>query len=57
MNCTSTGLKDANSAIMSVNLKEANLSSAYFRGINSAYFSATLATMRRFANPNEGGEQ
>lgn len=56
-NCASAGLIDENSAITSVNLKEANLSSAYFRGINSAYFSATLATMRRFANPNEGGEQ
>lgn len=49
INCASTGLKDANSAITSVNLKGANLS--------SAYFNATLATMRRFANPNEGGEQ
>lgn len=48
-NCASAGLKDANSAIASVNLKGANLS--------SAYFNATLATMRRFANPNEGGEQ
>lgn len=48
-NCASAGLKDANSAITSVNLKGANLS--------SAYFNATLATMRRFANPNEGGEQ
>ncbi len=57
VNCASAGLTDANSAITSVNLKEANLSSVYFRGINSAYFSATLATMRRFANPNEGGEQ
>ena len=56
MNCASTGLKDANFAITSVNLKGANLSSAYFRSINSVYFSATLATMR-FANPNEGGEQ
>ncbi len=57
VNCASTGLTDANSAITSVNLKEANLSSAYFRSINSAYFSATLATMRRFANSNEGGKQ
>lgn len=48
-NCASTGLTDANFAITSVNLKGANLS--------SAYFNATLATMRRFANPNEGGEQ
>ena len=55
-NCASTGLKDANFAIASVNLKGANLSSAHFRSINSAYFSATIATMR-FANPNEGGEQ
>ena len=55
-NCVSAGLTDANFAITSVNLKEANLSSAYFRSINSAYFSATSATMR-FANPNEGGEQ
>ena len=55
-NCASTGLKDANFAITSVNLKEANLSSAYFKSLNSAYFNATSATMR-FANPNEGGEQ
>ena len=55
-NCASTGLTDENSAITSINLKGANLSSAYFRSINSVYFSATLATMR-FANPNEGGEQ
>ncbi len=55
-NCASAGLIDENSAITSVNLKEANLSSAYFRGINSAYFSITSATMR-FANPNEGGGQ
>ena len=55
-NCTSTGLTDANFAITSVNLKEANLSSAYFRSINSAYFSATSATMH-FVNTNEGGEQ
>jgi|GEM_PF-150481 len=55
-NCASAGLTDENSAITSVNLKGANLSSAYFRSINSAYFSATIATMR-FANPNEGGEQ
>ncbi len=48
-NCASAGLTDENSAITSVNLKGANLS--------SAYFNATLATMRRFANPNEGGEQ
>ena len=47
-NCASAGLTDENSAITSVNLKGANLS--------SAYFNATLATMR-FANPNEGGEQ
>lgn len=56
INCASAGLKDANSAIASVNLKGANLSSVYFRSINSVYFSATPATMR-FANPNEGGEQ
>lgn len=56
MNCASTGLKDANFAITSVNLKGANLSSAYFRSINSAYFSATPVTMR-FVNTNEGGEQ
>jgi len=56
VNCASAGLKDANFAITSVNLKEANLSSAYFRSINSAYFSATSATMR-FANSNKGGEQ
>ncbi len=55
-NCASTGLKDANFAITSVNLKEANLSSAYFKSLNSAYFNATSATMR-FVNPNEGGEQ
>ena len=55
-NCASAGLKDANFAITSVNLKGANLSNAYFRSINSAYFSATSATMR-FVNPNEGGEQ
>ena len=55
-NCASTGLTDENSAITSINLKGANLSSAYFRSINSVYFIATLATMR-FANPNEGGEQ
>lgn len=55
-NCASTGLKDANFAIASVNLNGTNLSSAYFMSINSAYFSATLATMR-FLNPNEGGEQ
>lgn len=48
-NCASAGLTDENSAITSVNLKGANLS--------SAYFNATLATMRRFANPNKGGEQ
>ena len=47
-NCASAGLTDENSAITSVNLKRANLS--------SAYFNATLATMR-FANPNEGDEQ
>ena len=56
INCASAGLKDANFAITSVNLKGANLSNAYFRSINSAYFSATSDTMR-FANPNEGGEQ
>ena len=55
-NCASAGLKDANFAIASVNLKGANLSSVYFRSINSVYFSATPATMR-FVNPNEGGEQ
>ena len=49
VNCASAGLTDENSAITSVNLKGANLS--------SAYFNATLATMRRFANPNKGGEQ
>ena len=48
VNCASAGLTDENSAITSINLKGANLS--------SAYFNATLATMR-FANPNEGGEQ
>ena len=56
-NCASTGLTDANFAITSVNLKEANLSSIDFKSLNSAYFSATSATMRRFANPNEGDEQ
>ena len=56
VNCASAGLKDANFAITSVNLNGTNLSSAYFMSINSAYFSATLATMR-FANPNKGGEQ
>ncbi len=56
INCASTGLTDEDSAITSVNLKGANLSNAYFRGINYAYFSITSATMR-FANPNEGGEQ
>ena len=56
-NCASTGLTDANFAITSVNLKEANLSSIDFKSLNSAYFSATSATMRRFVNPNEGGEQ
>ena len=55
-NCASAGLTDENSAITSVNLKGANLSNAYFRSINSAYFSAISDTMR-FANPNEGGEQ
>ncbi len=56
INCASASLKDEKSAIVSsVNLKGANLSNAYFRGINSAYFSATIATMR-FANPNEGGK-
>jgi len=55
-NCASAGLKDENSAITSVNLKGANLSSAYFRSIKSVYFSATPVTMR-FANPNEGDEQ
>ena len=49
VNCASAGLTDENSAITSINLKGANLS--------SAYFNATLATMRRFANPNEGDEQ
>lgn len=57
VNCASAGLTDANSDIASVNLKGANLSNAYFRSINSAYFNAAPATMRRFANPNEGGEQ
>ena len=57
VNCASAGLTDTNSAIASVNLKEANLSSIDFKSLNSAYFSATSATMRRFANPNEGGEQ
>ncbi len=56
INCASAGLKDANFAITSVNLKGANLSNAYFRSINSAYFSATSDTMR-FVNPNEGGKQ
>lgn len=56
VNCASAGLKDANFAITSVNLKGANLSSIDFKSLNSAYFSATSATMRRFANPNEGGE-
>ena len=56
VNCASAGLTDANSAIASVNLKGANLSSAYFKNLNSAYFSATSATMR-FANSNKGGEQ
>lgn len=56
-NCASTGLTDENSAITSVNLKGANLSSIDFKSLNSAYFSATSATMRRFANSNEGGEQ
>lgn len=55
-NCASTSLTDANFAIVSVNLKGANLSSVYFRSINSVYFSATPATMR-FVNPNEGDEQ
>ena len=48
-NCASASLTDENSAITSVNSKGANLS--------SVYFNATLATIRRFANPNEGGEQ
>ncbi len=56
VNCASAGLTDENSAITSINLKGANLSSAYFRSINSVYFSATPATMR-FVNPNEGDEQ
>ena len=56
VNCASAGLTDANFAIASVNLKGANLSNAYFRSINSAYFSATSDTMR-FVNQNEGGEQ
>ena len=56
VNCASTGLTDANFAIASVNLKEANLSSIDFKSLNSAYFSATSATMR-FANSNKGGEQ
>lgn len=56
MNCASASLKDANFSITSVNLKEANLSSIDFKSLNSAYFSATSATMR-FANSNEGGEQ
>ncbi len=56
VNCASAGLTDENSAITSVNLKGANLSSAYFRSIKSVYFSATPVTMR-FANPNEGDEQ
>ena len=58
VNCASASLKDEKSAIVSsVNLKGANLSNAYFKSLNSAYFSATSATMRRFANPNEGDEQ
>ena len=58
VNCASASLKDEKSAIVSsVNLKGANLSNAYFKSLNSAYFSSTSATMRRFANPNEGGEQ
>ena len=57
VNCASAGLKNANFAITSVNLKGANLSSAYFKSLNSVYFSATPATMRRFANSNEGGKQ
>ena len=56
VNCASAGLTDANSAITSVNLKEANLSSIDFKSLNSAYFNATPATMR-FANSNKGGEQ
>lgn len=55
-NCASAGLTDENSAITSVNLKGANLSSAYFKSLNSVYFNATPATMR-FVNPNEGDEQ
>ena len=56
VNCANAGLTDANFAITSVNLKEANLSSIDFKSLNSAYFNATPATMR-FANPNEGGKQ
>lgn len=56
VNCASAGLKDANFAIASVNLKGANLSSIVFKSLNSVYFSATSATMR-FVNPNEGGKQ
>ena len=56
VNCASAGLTDTNFAITSVNLKSANLSNAYFRSINSAYFNATPVTTR-FVNPNEGGEQ
>lgn len=56
VNCASVGLTDANFAITSVNLKEANLSSIDFKSLNSAYFSATSATMC-FANSNKGGEQ
>lgn len=56
VNCASAGLTDANFAITSANLKEANLSSIDFKSLNSAYFNATPATMR-FVNPNEGGEQ
>ncbi len=57
VNCASASLKDEKSAIVSsVNLKGANLSNAYFKSLNSAYFSSTSDTMR-FANPNEGGEQ
>ncbi len=56
INCASAGLKDANFAIASVNLKGTNLSSIDFKSLNSAYFSATSATMR-FANSSKGGEQ
>ncbi len=56
VNCANAGLTDANFAITSVNLKEANLSSIDFKSLNSAYFNATPATMR-FANSNKGGEQ